>query len=49
MRYVPPKNDATALLERIIKDLGYWDGCDEIELTEYCKGCKHEEFCEKLR
>jgi len=21
------------------------DGCDKIEITEYCTGCKHEKFC----
>ncbi|MBN1690427.1 MAG: hypothetical protein JW901_05355 [Dehalococcoidia bacterium] len=36
------------LLKQIIKDKGSWDGCDVIEITDYCVGCKYEEYCRRL-
>ena len=36
------------LLKQIIKDKGHWDGCDEIEITDYCVKCVHEEYCRRL-
>lgn len=36
------------ILKQIVAERGQWDGCDVIEITEYCPGCKYEEYCRRL-
>jgi hypothetical protein len=39
-------NNLKIIEQEIIK---LWDGCEKIDITAYCKGCKHELLCRALK
>jgi len=40
-------NDNLKIIEQEI--IKIWDGCPKIDITAYCRGCKHELLCKALK